>query len=121
MHKHHVIPQASGGVDGQIVMLCAEHHNMVHMSALKLSTAIKSGKSKEFMWPFGHGNAETARMLVGEIVKASLTSTNKRYKIVLEFDQAQRDMLDLLKFELGVTSITKAIYSCIDTVFKSRF
>ena len=121
LHEHHVIPQACGGRDGPVVKLCAEHHNMIHMSAVKLCAGIRNGKSVEFQWPKEHGNSEVARYLVGEIVKATLNAKSKLYKATVEFDQTQRDMLDLLKHELGVTSITKVIYSCLDIVFKSRF
>ena len=121
LHEHHVTPQACGGTDGPTVILCAEHHNMIHMAAVKLATAIRNGKEPEFVWPANHGKSEVARYLVGEIVKATLNSKDKKYKVTLEFDQLQRDMLDLLKHELGVTSITKAIYSCLDQVFRARF
>ena len=106
LHEHHVIPQACGGRDGPVVKLCA---------------GIRNGKSVEFQWPKEHGNSEVARYLVGEVVKATLNAKSKLYKATVEFDQTQRDMLDLLKHELGVTSITKVIYSCLDIVFKSRF
>lgn len=121
LHEHHVIPQACGGVNGKVVTLCSEHHNMIHMAAVKLAAGIRHGKEPEFVWPANHGKPEVARFLVSEIVKATINAKNKSYKVTLEFDQVQRDMLDLLKYDLGVTSITKAIYSCLDQVFRARF
>lgn len=121
IHSHHVIPQSCGGKDGPQVDLCAEHHNMIHQFALKLVTSYRKGIVPEFIWPKNHGDFNVARYLVGEIVKATLTSKDKKYKFFLEFDQVQREMLELLKQEFGVTSITKAVYQCLDEVFKARF
>ena len=35
LHEHHVIPRAYGGTNGPTVILCANHHNLVHTLALK--------------------------------------------------------------------------------------
>lgn len=121
LHEHHVIPQANGGTNGPTVMLCAEHHNMIHKVAVKILTLIRNGKEPEFTWPANHGDTNIAKYLVGEIVTSTLSTKTKKYKVILEFDQVQRDMLDLLKQELGVSSINKVLYSCLELVFKSRF
>lgn len=37
-HRHHLIPQAYGGVDGPQVSLCDSHHSALHEIALRLYT-----------------------------------------------------------------------------------
>lgn len=81
LHEHHVTPQACGGTNGPTVMLCAEHHNMIHMAAIKICTAIRNGKEPEFIWPANHGDSNVARYLVGEIVKATLNAKDKKNRI----------------------------------------
>lgn len=120
IHEHHVIPQACGGRDGPTVDICAEHHNMIHVMAVKMATAMRHGKMPEFIWPTNHGDGNVAKYLVGEIVKATLQSKDKKYKVVLEFDQLERDMLELLKQEHGASSLVKAIYSSLNDSFRLR-
>lgn len=120
IHIHHVVPQACGGKDGATVPLCSGHHNMIHVLAVKMATAIRNGKSVEFFWPEGHGKANVAKYLVGEIVKYTLQSKTKQYKVVIELDQLERDMLELLKQDHGVSSLKKAIYSSLNDSFRLR-
>lgn len=93
---------------------------MIHVTAVKIATAIRNGKHVDFVWPTNHGKTEVARYLVGEIVKATLQSKDKQYKVVLELDQLERDMLELLKQEHGVSSLKKAIYSSLNDSFRLR-
>lgn len=120
LHEHHVIPQACGGRDGPTVMLCADHHNLIHYLAVRLVSALRQGKEVEFEWPEDQGDREVARYLVGEIVKATLNSKEKVYKLTLEFDPLQREMLGLLKETLGVSSLQKVVYVCLDYVFRTH-
>ena len=120
LHGHHVIPQACGGRDGRVVDICAKHHNMIHVMAVKIATQIRKGVQVDFSWPAGQGDAEVAKYLVGEIVRATLSAKSKVYKITLEFDQVGRDQLELLKQEFGVSSLQKAIYSSMDYAFHNR-
>lgn len=121
LHVHHVIPQAYGGRDGKVVDICAEHHNMVHSTAVKMIAAIRKGKGVDFVWPANHGKFEVAKYLVGEIVKAALNSKTKVYVYQLKVGQHERDMLQLLKEAHGVSSLEKTIYASLNDSFNQRF
>lgn len=122
LHVHHVIPQSRGGKDGPTVILCSDHHNLIHSLALKASTSIKNGKGFDFdQIHIPNVNNSLAKQLIMEVVKATVEDKNQMYKVTLEFTVLQREMLEILKQDFGASSLKKTIYSCLDEVFKARF
>lgn len=120
MHEHHVIPQAYGGVNGPTVILCPDHHNEVHKIALAVIVAARSGKRVEPRMPPSVVKKKIFSQLVQAIVVAALKSPVREYTLPLKLNQEQRQLLGLLKTELGVSSLEKAMLTSFELVARSR-
>lgn len=110
LHKHHIVPQCYGGVDGPLAVLCASCHNLIH--------AVADG----YDMPSGLGEIPTKNIhfLVNAIKRARLataSSSNRNSTVTLVLTAAQTDRLDNLKRMLGYTSRTATMAGLIDQRF----
>lgn len=104
-HTHHVFLQAKGGRDGQTVILCPSHHNLVHRLA----------ENKNF--EFSAQNDERQRLLqLAYCAAESAATETKIYKVNLELSAEERVLLERLKIELGSSSLNKTLLFCIRAV-----
>jgi hypothetical protein len=107
-HHHHVHQQAYGGRDGDVVVLCPTHHNLIHRLAKSTNSDFN------FKSPLERRRAEP---LIA-CLRASETVGTKLFKYTLEFDTTNRGRLEKLKLEIGETSLLRTIYFCIEAVMK---
>lgn len=97
LNRHHVIPQAYGGVDGPTVTLCDTHHATLHQIAVALKA------EKPYFQFIQNATPDEAKKLLylGTVVYnaelATRNDPNKAAVVILQLNYKQKEMLRKLK------------------------
>lgn len=103
-NEHHIVPRASGGVEGPTVTLCADHHTLLHHIATRLITG------KEYFDLLTHDVEKDKKLLfLASRVQAAALATkddpNKRVLMPLSFDAG---MIQKLKSIAAMHRLSRA-------------
>lgn len=121
LHRHHVIPQAFGGVNGPTVELCTNDHNLLHSVAVCMT-----GKK-----PYGHliADLETEHKTqilwlasrVAIAYEATKNDPNKRVTVTVVLPAKLAKKLDDLMKIFNVTSRPATIERLIRDAHSKNF
>ena len=106
---HHIYLQAYGGTDGPTVILCSNHHSMVHT----LANQYPNGLETSFLdMEYGKGVA-----LVKAIIRSKY-GTDRTYKVVYRMNALQRYQLGKLKIALSQKSLESTVSTCVAKIVR---
>lgn len=119
-HRHHIIPQAYGGVDGPQVSLCDSHHSSLHFIALRLYA------KKPFNELLTHQPSQDKRLiwLATCVYQARIlveNDPNKRQVIVFNPKKETLNQLKELKRVYGKASRESLIEIAISRLYHQHF
>lgn len=103
--------QAYGGGNGPTVVLCPNHHSLIHRLAKRYPDGIEAS--------FKNNERERGTKLVSAIVR-SMGGSDRVFKIVYKIGQDQRNRLGLLKEELGLGSLEATVDFSVLYLMKVR-
>jgi hypothetical protein len=113
--EHHVLPRASGGIDGPTVDLCGTCHQTVHDAAKRMS---KGKPADDKLAHLDELARSRAMVLVQSILAALLYGTpdsNVMLSVLLD-DPLYLRALDKFKLDRGFSSREKAINAILKTL-----
>lgn len=115
--RHHLFPQAAGGVDGPVVSLCDSDHTRAH----KIAYAMKGNRS--FMHLLAGCTKEQAQKLVWIatlIVKAEALAANdpnKPVKVRLILNRTRQAQMQWLQKRLNAKSMAAVYDAAFDALY----
>lgn len=117
-HSHHVIPRAFGGLNGPVVDVCNEDHDLLHRVAVQIS----SGKTVNLdnLKPRHKRAIEYLSSCVVNAQKAVENDPNKRTQISFVLTGEETRMLSVIQKQMGFNSREATIKHLITVAHKTK-
>lgn len=124
-HSHHTTPRCRGGEDSPQVILCANHHNVLHAHALYIVSCMRNPKRKRSNKTFWENTEceHNAQPLLQLLVNAFLTPIDKDvdlpHLVSTELKTEEFHQFKVLAKDLGCSQ-SDAVRYCILQVLKNK-
>lgn len=117
IHWHHTIPRAVGGHSELQIPLCGSCHTALHAKASAIIALVQGSRKQKIARYWANPAHERAADRWCEIlVKALLTpvTDGKQTLISASVSKRQRQVLEIIKKQYRLSSISMAVLMCID-------